>query len=484
VTHPPRTTIGRDLDISRIIVGLWQVADMERDGRAIDRDAAVRAMAGYLEAGCTTFDMADHYGSAEEITGQYIAGHGAPGGQFFTKWVPKPGPVSQDDVRAAVDRARSRMRVERIDLLQFHAWRYSDPNWLECLWWLDELRRQGSIREIGVTNVDAAHLHLALESGIPLVSNQVSYSLIDGRAGGALARLCATHGVRLLAYGTLAGGFLSARWLGRPAPGASSMTWSQMKYLRFIESAGGWDRFQGLLRVIDTHARRLGVSIANLACAAILERPGVAGVIIGARLGESQHIADNAALAGLRLDDECRAALAEATATLSPIPGDCGDEYRRPPFLTATGDLSHHLTTFPAPYAVATDERGRMRASSGTTWEAMAGYSRAVRDGRHVSVSGTTATHGARVVGGADPTAQAHFVIDKIEGALQSLGAELRDVVRTRVFVSDIAHWEAVARVHGERFRDIAPANTLVEARLVGPEYLVEIEADAIVAAS
>jgi len=109
----------------------------------------------------------------------------------------------------------------------------------------------------------------------------------------------------------------------------------------------------------------------------------------------------------------------------------------------------------------------------------MAGYSRASRAGSRIAVSGTTATHGSRLIGGTDPAAQTHAAIDKIEGALQSLGGRLEDVVRTRVFVSRIEHWEPVARAHGERFGHIQPANTLVEARLVGPEYLVEIEADA-----
>jgi enamine deaminase RidA (YjgF/YER057c/UK114 family) len=86
---------------------------------------------------------------------------------------------------------------------------------------------------------------------------------------------------------------------------------------------------------------------------------------------------------------------------------------------------------------------------------------------------------GSRLIGGRDPAAQAQFVIDKIEGALQSLGGSLRDVVRTRVFVPNIGDWEAVARVHGARFAGIMPANTLVGAPLVGAEYLVEIEAEA-----
>ena len=145
------------------------------------------------------------------------------------------------------------------------------------------------------------------------------------------------------------------------------------------------------------------------------------------------------------------------------------------------GDLSHHLDALPPPYPVQKSADGRRRALSGTAWEDLAGYCRAVRTGDRVFVSGTTATHGARIIGGADPAAQTHFVIDKIEGALQSLGSRLEDVVRTRVYVSRIDDWEAVARAHGARFGPIRPANTLVEAKLVGEGYLVEMEGEAVV---
>ncbi len=126
---------------------------------------------------------------------------------------------------------------------------------------------------------------------------------------------------------------------------------------------------------------------------------------------------------------------------------------------------------------------GKETVSSGTVWEEMAGYSRAVRTGDSIFVSGTTATGPDGLVGGDDPAAQADFVIDKIARAIEQLGGRLEDVVRTRVFISDVKHWEPVARTHGARFGHIRPANTLVEARLVGPEFLVEIEADAVVGA-
>jgi len=479
----PRITLAPGLEISRVLTGLWQIADMERDGRTLDLDAAARAMAPYAAAGFTTFDMADHYGSAEIVAGRFVRAVAADAPvQCLTKWVPEPGPVSEADVSAAVDRACARLQVERIDLLQFHAWTFADPRWLDALWLLEAQRDAGRIGALGVTNFDTAHLRVAIASGIRLVSNQVSGSLLDRRFTAKLGPYCAAHGVGLLCYGTVLGGFLSERWLGSTEPDWDALeTWSQMKYGRFIRTAGGWDVFQHLLRAAHAVAQKHDVSIATVASRWVLDQPGVAGVIVGARLGQSAHIADTARLFAFALDDEDHARIAEAQAALAPIPGDCGDEYRTPPFLTASGDLSHHVSQFPAPFTTRRGADGRTLALSGTVWEPMAGYSRAVRKGDQISVSGTTATHGSRVIGGTDAAAQTHFVIDKLTGALQSLGGRLEDVVRTRIFVSHVDHWEPVARAHGERFGHILPANTLVEARLIGDEYVVEIECDAIV---
>jgi enamine deaminase RidA (YjgF/YER057c/UK114 family) len=126
----------------------------------------------------------------------------------------------------------------------------------------------------------------------------------------------------------------------------------------------------------------------------------------------------------------------------------------------------------------------RASVGTGTVWEAMAGYARAVRIGDRILVSGTTATgpDGAVAAAG-DAAGQARFILDKIERAIAALGGGLRDVVRTRVYVRRQEDWEAVARVHGERFGAIRPANTLVQAGLVGEPYLVEIEAEAVIGA-
>ena len=207
IPRPERRALAPDLDVSRLVTGLWQVADMERDGRRLDLDTAARAMAPYAQAGFTTFDMADHYGSAEEI-----AGRAAATGvrlEILTKWVPEPGPIVRETVRAAVTHALGRLQRERIDLLQFHAWRFSDPSWLDALFFLEELRSEGLIHHLGAVNFDTAHLRVALASGIRLVSNQVAFSLLDRRASGRMAAFCREQGVQLLAYGVLAGGFLT-----------------------------------------------------------------------------------------------------------------------------------------------------------------------------------------------------------------------------------------------------------------------------------
>lgn len=470
-----------DLKISRVLTGLWQIADLERGGNTLDPVETAKYMKAYHEVGFDTFDMADHYGSAEVISGTYRNGLEAPDQvKLFTKWVPEPGKVSKDTIRKAVERALTRMQSEQLDLLQYHAWLYPDPSWLDTLFELQELKREGLIKHLGVTNFDAAHLRIALASGINLVSNQVCYSLLDQRASGEMKAVCEAYGVELLAFGTLAGGFLSDRWINKPEPQVDdSYTWSQMKYKRFIDQVGSWADFQTLISKLEGVARKHEVSIANVASKFIMDQPHVAGVILGARLGKSEHIVENQKLVGLTLDDQDKKTIQEVLDTLNPIPGDCGDEYRKPPFLTASGDLSHHVNRFPDPYPTTTNKKGNQMALSGTPWEPMAGYCRAMRSGNTVKVSGTTATHGDRLIGGDDLKAQTHFIIDKIEGSILSLGGTLEDVDRTRIFISDVNDWEPVSRAHGERFKDIQPANTLVEAKLVGEGYKVEIEAEA-----
>jgi aryl-alcohol dehydrogenase-like predicted oxidoreductase/enamine deaminase RidA (YjgF/YER057c/UK114 family) len=482
--RPERFSLTPDLSISRVITGLWQVADMERSGTPLDVEKAADALAAYADAGFDTFDMADHYGSAEIVAGCLLSRpRSGPRPLAFTKWCPQPGPMTPEIVRAGVEERLQRLGVEKVDLLQLHWWSFEHPAWLDALHVFKDLKAEGKIGAIGLTNVDAAHLALAVADGIPVVTDQVSFSLIDRRAAGPLSAICASTGARLLAYGTLCGGFLTDRWLGKPEPEAIG-DWSGMKYKRFIDAAGGWAAFQTMLEAAAEIGRKHGASIANVATRWVLDHPAVAGVIVGARIGEREHRADNLALFDLAFDAEDRERLAAALAGMTPIPGDCGDEYRRPPYLTASGDLSHHLDAIPSVFTAepVPGRPGRSRVSSGSIWEPLAGYSRAVRDGDRVFVSGTTATHGAdRIVAPGDAGAQATYVLDKIAASLKALGGTLEDVVRTRVYLSDVADWEAVSRAHGRFFGDIRPANTLLAVGALVGDYAVEIDAEAVV---
>jgi aryl-alcohol dehydrogenase-like predicted oxidoreductase/enamine deaminase RidA (YjgF/YER057c/UK114 family) len=488
---PDRHRLAPDLEIARLVTGLWQVADMERGGVPLDPERASTAMLDYVRSGFDTFDMADHYGSAELISGRMLARaaageHSGARPAVFTKWCPTPGPMSAAIVREGVERSRRRLGVAAIDLLQFHWWSFDHPSYLDALLELAALKREGLIRHVGLTNFDTAHLRLAVKHGVPITTNQVCFSVLDRRAAGAMTAFCLESGVRLLAYGSLGGGLISSRWLGRPEPEPGAIDdWSKMKYKRFVDAIGGWRALQAILVALDAVAGRHGVSLANVATRWVLEQPAVAAAIVGARLGEREHRDDNLRIFGFALDAQDHARLDAAFAQSEMLGGDCGDEYRRPPFLTASGDLSHHLESMPRAYVArpVPGRPGSLRVSTGSVWEEVCGYSRAVRIGERILVSGTTATNGAgQVVCAGDPAGQTVFILDKIAASLAAVGGSLSDIVRTRVYLKNADDWEPVSRIHGRYFGEIRPANTLLEvARLVG-DYLVEIEAEAIVA--
>lgn len=482
--RPPRIALAPGLEVPRVLTGLWQVADMERDGTPLDPNATALALGEYADAGFDAFDMADHYGSAEVLVGRYLgrAGHGQA--KAFTKWCPLPGPMTPEVVRKGVQDRLDRLGRPCIDLLQFHWWQYRHPGYLDAMLELDRLRRDGLIGHLGATNFDTDHLRLLVKHGIPVVTNQVSFSLLDRRPAGRMSEFCRESGVKLLAYGVLAGGFLSDRWVDQRQP-TNVSDWSKSKYTRFIDAIGGWGVLQDVLAAAKAIAGKHGVSVANVAARWVLEQDAVGAVIIGARPGEREHRGDNLALFAFTLDDADKARLAAAQSRMRAIPGDCGDEYRKPPFLTASGDLSDHLEGLPRAFAaragIARPERRAV--DSGSRWEPIAGYARAVRVGTRILVSGTTATHGeSTVVCPNDAEGQTVYILDKIGAAIEALGGELEDVVRTRIYVRDAGRAAPVARVHGRYFGAVRPATTLVEAGGLVGDYEVEIEAEADVA--
>ncbi len=140
------------------------------------------------------------------------------------------------------------------------------------------------------------------------------------------------------------------------------------------------------------------------------------------------------------------------------------------------------MAMMPSSSSIKSNQREKYmeKYSTGTIWEEIAGFSRAIRVGNQIIVSGTTATSTDGIVGKNDPAAQMRFILNRIEQALIQLGGSLENVVRTRIYVSDINNWEIVAKIHGEIFKNIRPANSLIEAKLVG-DCLVEVEAEAVV---
>jgi aryl-alcohol dehydrogenase-like predicted oxidoreductase/enamine deaminase RidA (YjgF/YER057c/UK114 family) len=483
-SSPERIELAPGLDVSRVITGLWQVADMERDGGLLNRASAAQVLVDYAADGFDTFDMADHYGSAELISGQarkmLLEKSGQSAARFLTKWCPEPHQSSPEAVRKGIAARCERLGVDRIDLLQLHWWSFEYPGYLDVMDELMRLKQDGVIGHIGVTNFDTDHLHVLLNQGYEIVTNQVSCSLLDRRALGDLSELCNERGVKLLAYGTLAGGFFSERWLGASEP-ADIPDWSKMKYKRFIDTVGGWAVFQDLLACLDRIAKRHDVAIANVATRWLLDHSAIGAVIIGARLTENQHRASNGNMFKFALGSDDLDEIADVLRQTKNVPGDCGQEYRRPPYLTASGDLSHHLSTPPPVFKVVEND-GRTLTLSGSEWEVIAGHCRAMRIGDRILVSGTTATHGKnRVVCRGDVRGQTVYTLDKILGAITSLGGTLEDVVRTRIYMRDADQWEPASFVHGRYFGAVRPANTLIEiSRFVG-DYEIEIEAEAVV---
>jgi len=235
-------------------------------------------------------------------------------------------------VNDAIAVSLSRMGVGALDLLQFHWWDYSDNRYLDALKHLADLQSEGKIRHLALTNFDTERLRIIIDRGVRIVSNQVQYSLVDRRPEVQMAAFCRDHGITLLTYGTVLGGLLAEKYLGQPEPRRAALnTASLQKYMNMIDAWGGWALFQELLVALKAIADRNRVSIANVGVRYILDRPAIAGVIVGTRLGVAEHLADNARVFSFALDDADRAGLETVLAKSRDLfmsVGDCGDEYR------------------------------------------------------------------------------------------------------------------------------------------------------------
>lgn len=328
--------LSSDLTICRIVNGMWQVAGGHGQ---IDHELAMADMLRYHDAGFTTWDLADIYGPAENFIGEFRRRLSKAKGkeeldkiQSFTKWVPQPSRITRSMVNSSIETSIRRMDVSSLDLLQFHWWEYNNPYYMDALKYLSDLRDKGSIKHLGLTNFDTDHLQIITDSGVPIASNQVQYSIIDRRPEVKMIPFCRKHNISLLTYGSICGGLLSERYVGKPEPPITDLnTLSLQKYKKMIDTWGNWNLFQRLLLVLDNIAKKHRASIANVATNYILSKATVAGVIIGARLGIIDHIDDNSNVFNFNLDDsdlESIDQVCENANNLYEIIGDCGEEYR------------------------------------------------------------------------------------------------------------------------------------------------------------
>jgi len=328
--------ITQPIESCRLLIGMWQTSGGWGE---IKPKIAVIEMVRYFDMGYTTFDMADHYGPAEDLYGMFLehlrktrGEEVAKQAQGFTKWVPSPGKMTKEIVEKNIQISLNRMKVSCLDSLQFHWWEYKDNNYLVALKHLDEMRKQGKIKAIALTNFDTEHLKIINDNGIQIATNQVQFSLVDMRPTKKMCQYCEERNIKLLTYGTLLGGLMNEKYLGIPEDKLDLNTPSMRKYKGMINAWGGWELYQQLLQVLKKVATKHDCKISNIAIKYILDQPAVGGVIVGARLGLSNHMEVNLASFQVNLDDEDRNEINQVLAMgndLMKSIGDCGAEYRR-----------------------------------------------------------------------------------------------------------------------------------------------------------
>jgi len=320
----PRIALAKGYDVSRLIKGGWHLAGGHG---AIDGQTAKRDMATFVEAGITTFDCADIYTGVESLIGEFRSEYPDLARQLrvHTKFVPDLGRLADLDaayVEGVIDRSLGRLRMERLDLVQFHWWDFGVPGHVEAALELEKLRRKGKIDRIGVTNFNVPQLDVLVAAGIPIFTHQLQYSLVDDRPAGGMVDYCLRQGIGLLCYGTVLGGFLSERWLGVDEPQGTLPNRSLTKYKLIIDDFGGWALFQELLRVLRGIGERHGCDIATVGTAAMLTRRGVSAAIVGAT--NTAHLDAHRKLGELRLE---RHELDEIAAVTARRGGPLGDVY-------------------------------------------------------------------------------------------------------------------------------------------------------------
>ncbi|MEX2542334.1 MAG: aldo/keto reductase [Trueperaceae bacterium] len=307
--------------VDNVVIGCWQLSE----GHTTRSLSGPNVLEAYYHAGFRVFDCADIYTGVESLLGEFIAAHqlGAEDIKVHTKYVPdlaSLATLTPDQTERVIDRSRSRLGLDRLDLIQFHWWDYEVPGYLETLDTLVELKRDGKIREIGLTNFDAERLAEMVARDIPIASIQTQYSVLDRRPASSLAALAEENAIALLCYGSVAGGLLSDRFLGAPKPEQPFENRSLAKYLPIVEEIGSWSALQQLLRVMREIADEKETDIASVAAAYSSGRDGVRACIIGVR--HTGHLQRHLALReGIMLEQGDLARIESVRRNFREVPG-------------------------------------------------------------------------------------------------------------------------------------------------------------------
>lgn len=308
--------------IRKIIVGGWQLAQ----GHSAAQAETLKVLEAYYAAGFRVFDCADIYTGVEETLGSFIKAHGlgASDIKVHTKYVPDMAALATltfEQTQAIIDRSRSRLGLECLDLVQFHWWHYPSGNYLKALESLYMLKQQGKITAIGLTNFDTDHVSEIIHHGIPVASIQAQYSILDRRATKTLVPLLQQHDIDLLCYGSVAGGLLSNTYLGKAAPQEPHENRSLTKYLLIVEELGGWEALQAILKTLKDIADATTTDIASVAVAYCLAQSSVRACIIGAR--NLKHLDEHVALRDkLKLSQEELEQIEAVRNHYQPVPGE------------------------------------------------------------------------------------------------------------------------------------------------------------------
>ncbi len=323
--------------ISRVLNGCWQLSLGHSLIGPLDFADVKKAFYKLKEAGFTSFDCADIYTGAEEFIGEFIQelkkdpSFDEDDIQIHTKYVPDLEYLSQVNrnfTESIIDRSISRLHKSHLDVVQFHWWDYEIPGMVETAKDLQYLKDIGKIRHVSVTNFDTENLKKLVDAGVTITSCQAQYSLFDRRVEKNLQEYCLKENIPLICYGTLAGGFLAERYIGRKREDIVPETRSQVKYLQIIEDSLGWDGYQELLVILKDMSERYHVNISQIATRYVLEQKGVAACVIGVR--NSRHVEDNKKIFSFELSKEDQKLLRDFISQYPNIDGEPFELERTP----------------------------------------------------------------------------------------------------------------------------------------------------------